>query len=83
MECDMYAMGLNSLSLHLMPITPLTANSDMSVSRQNLWSWLGYCSTGAVVKAAFRASNEALSLSPKLNKVSFQVKSTMGRLIIA
>ena len=83
MECDMYVMGLNSPSSHLMLITPPMANSDASVSRQNSWSWLGYYSTGAVVKAAFKASNEAFSLSPKLNKMSLQVRSTMGRLIIA
>ena len=35
MECDMYAMGLNSLSSHLTLITPLTANSDASVLRRN------------------------------------------------
>jgi len=39
MECDMYVMGLNSLSLHFTDITPLMANSDVSVSRQNLRSW--------------------------------------------
>ena len=78
MECDMYAMGLNSPSSHLMLITPLMANSDMLVSRWNLQSWLGYYSTGAEVKAAFRALNKALSLSPKLNTMSLQVKSTMG-----
>ena len=33
---------------------------------------------GAVVKAAFKALNEAFSFSPKLNTTSLQVKSTMG-----
>ena len=83
MECDMYAMGLNLPSSHLMLITPPMANSDTLVSRQNLRSWLGYCSTGAVVKAAFKALNEAHSLSPKLITTSLQVRSTMGQLIIA
>ena len=83
MECDMYATGLNLPSLHLTLITPLMANSDVSVSRQNWRSWSGYCSMGVVVKAAFKASNEALSLLPKLNTMSLQVKSTMGQLIIA
>ena len=44
---------------------------------------VGYCSTGTVVKGAFKASNEAFSLSPKLNTTSLQVKSTMGQLITA
>ena len=35
MECDMYVTGLNSPSLHFTDITPPTANSDVSVSRQN------------------------------------------------
>ena len=83
MECDMYATGLNSPSSHLPLITPPMANSDMSVSRRNFQSWSGYCSTGAVVKAAFKASNKAHSLLLKLNTTSLQVRSTMGRLIIA